>query len=121
MMRSKLLSLALLLLLAFSLSAGAHPCGEMERTAAKTAPSCHEPAPSPAHGHHGPGTGSSGQEDGSSPASGAPPCPHVCHAVAVASFSPAISALGLVARLQVSEAASPLPPLGQRIDKIPLS
>jgi len=119
-MRTKLLSLALLLVLAFSLSAGAHPCGEMEGPAAKpaAAPSCHEAS---AHDHHGPSAASPHGKDGSDPVGGAHPCPHVCHAVAVASFSPSVSALGLVARLAPSEAGSALPLLSQSIDKIPLS
>ena len=103
-MRAKGLSLLLLLLLAFSLSAGAHPCGEGTEPAAQATPPCHGEAPAP-------------EEEGGC---GDHPCSHVCHLMAVTALAPSIAAIGPVAEVPVPETRPSLPALAQPIAHVPL-
>lgn len=107
-MRAKAFTLILLFLLAFSLSAGAHPCGDGGEASTQAAvPPCHGEAPAPET-----------PEDGAD--CGDHPCSHVCHLMAVTALTPSIAAIGPVAEVPVPETRRSLPALAQSIDHVPL-
>ncbi len=128
----------MLLVLGFSLSAGAHPCGgetaapgSEARPTAQTAPApppCHgmgaaKPAPAarPAHSGHPAGQMSPGEGSGCcDPQQADHPCVHACHLVAVSSASPAAFSVVPVAAVQAASPVLPVRNPARSIDHIPL-
>ncbi len=128
----RIFALLMLLVLGFSLSAGAHPCGaetapgSEARPAAQEAPPCHgmkmPKAAPPAHSGPQADTVSAGEGKGCcDPRQADHPCVHACHLVAVSSALPAAFSVVPVAAVQAVSPGIALRNPARSIDHIPLS